>query len=110
MRPVPEYGVSIPLTLSRNALFNKGKSDVKMTLSEYHSRNKLVWQAQDQAAEQCGVKILNPLPYLCDDEYCYGSKNGRPLYYDDDHLSEYGNKYLVPMFEEVFRDQLLAPK
>ena len=61
--------------------------------------------AQDAAEKQCGVKILDPLPYLCDANYCYGSKNGRPLYHDDDHLSEYGNKFLIPMFERIFMDQ-----
>jgi hypothetical protein len=62
----------------------------------------VVWAAQDAAAAQCGVKILDPLPYLCQDGRCWGSKDGRPIYYDDDHLSEYGNKLLVPMFKEVF--------
>ncbi len=62
----------------------------------------MVWAAQDAAAAQCGVKILDPLPYLCHDGRCWGSKDGRPIYYDDDHLSEYGNKLLVPMFKEVF--------
>lgn len=109
MRPVPEMSIDIPKTLSRNIIFGRGNDDIKITLDEYHQRNTLVWQAQDLAAEQCGVKILNPLPYLCDDQYCYGSKNGRPLYYDDDHLSEYGNKFLVPMFEQVFTDQQLTP-
>ena len=103
MRPVPEFGTSVPRDLTRNMIYKKDFSDITITLDEYHQRNKLVWAAQDEAAEKCGVKILNPLPYLCDDTYCYGSKNGRPLYYDDDHLSEYGNKFLVPMFEEVFK-------
>ena len=106
VRPIPEMGVDVPKTLSRNIMLRRGNEDIKITLDEYHQRHKLVWEAQDQAAEQCGVKILDPLPYLCDDHYCYGSRNGRPLYYDDDHLSEYGNKFLVPMFEQVFRDQL----
>lgn len=110
MRPVPEMGIDVPKTLSRNMLLGRGDSDIKITLDEYHKRNKLVWQAQDAAAQQCGVKILNPLPYLCDEQYCYGSKNGRPLYYDDDHMSEYGNKFLVPMFEQVFTDQKLVSK
>lgn len=105
MRPVPEFEISIPKTLSRRALFGLHQKDMKIPLKKYHERNSLVWDAQDQAAKQCGVKILNPLPYLCDDTYCYGSKDGRPLYQDDDHLSEYGNKFLVPMFEEVFKDQ-----
>jgi hypothetical protein len=106
IRPYPLMNHSVPHNLSRNLMFGRGNDDIKITLEEYHQRHKLVWEAQDQAAEQCGVKILDPLPYLCDDQYCYGSRNGRPLYYDDDHLSEYGNKYLVPMFEQVFRDQL----
>jgi hypothetical protein len=106
MRPIPEMRVDVPKTLSRNIMFGRGNEDIKITLAEYHERHKLVWEAQDEAAKQCGVKILDPLPYLCDDKYCYGSKNGRPLYYDDDHLSEYGNKFLVPMFEQVFKDTL----
>lgn len=105
MRPIPEMGIDVPKTLSRNIMFARGNEDIKITLAEYHERHKLVWQAQDEAAEKCGVKILDPLPYLCDDQYCYGSKNGRPFYHDDNHLSEYGNKFLVPMFEQVFKDQ-----
>lgn len=105
VRPIPEMGVHVPNTLVRNMQFRRNKDDIKITLEEYHERHAFVWQAQDMAAEQCGVKILDPLPYLCDEQYCYGSRDGRPLYYDDDHLSEYGNKFLVPMFEQVFRDQ-----
>ena len=105
VRPIPEIGIDVPKNLSRNIIFGRGNDDIKITLKEYHQRHDFVWKAQDLAAEQCGVKILNPLPYLCDDKYCYGSKNGRPLFFDDDHLSEYGNKFLIPMFEQVFSDQ-----
>lgn len=104
MRPIPEMGVHVPNTVVRNIMFGRKEIDVKITLDEYHKRHAFVWAAQDEAAEKCGVKILDPLPYLCDDQYCYGSRDGRPLYYDDDHLSEYGNKFLVPMFEQVFKD------
>ena len=52
--------------------------------------------------DQCGIKILDPTATLCRDGRCYGSQNGQPLYADDDHLSEFGNKLLVPMFRQVF--------
>lgn len=107
VRPIPEMGVNVPKTLSRNFIFGRGEGDIKITLKEYHDRHDFIWQAQDLAAEQCNIKILNPLPFLCDEFYCYGSKEDRPLYYDDDHLSEYGNKLLIPMFEQVFIDQKL---
>jgi peptidoglycan/LPS O-acetylase OafA/YrhL len=102
MRPIPEMHVDVPKTLGRNILLNRGGDDIKITLKEYQLRHKLVWQAQDKAVKQCGVRILNPLPYLCDDQYCYGSKNGHSLYFDDDHLSESGNELLIPMFKEIF--------
>lgn len=101
-RPIPEIGIHVPDTLSRNILLRRDSSDIKITLDEYHERHAFTWAMQDEAAAKCGVKILDPLPYLCDEQYCYGSRDGRPLYYDDDHLSEYGNKFLVPMFEQVF--------
>lgn len=110
VRPLPEFKLSVPTTLIKKQLFQKDTSlspkDVTMPLSEYHARHKLVWDAQDQAAAQCNVKILDPLPYLCDDQVCYGSKNGQPLYFDDDHLNLYGSKLLEPMFESIFTPAL----
>lgn len=103
MRPIPEIGVHVPNTLASNIRFRNSRKDIKITLEEYHERHAFVSAMLDETIEKCGIKILDPLPYLCDAQYCYGSRNGRPLYFDDDHLSEYGNKYLVPMFEQVFR-------
>ncbi|MEA1988038.1 MAG: acyltransferase family protein [Pseudomonadota bacterium] len=103
VRPYPKMESPVPQELSRAIMFQGDHSDIKILLKDYKQQTKLVWQEQDRAVKQCGVKLLNPLPFLCDETYCYGSKQGRPLYYDDDHLSEYGNMFLLPMFDEVFK-------
>lgn len=102
VRPIPEMGVDVPNSMVRALMFGKPDPTISISLEEYHARHKVVWAAQDAAAAQCGVKILDPLPYLCHDGRCWGSKDGRPIYSDDDHLSEFGNKLLVPMFKQVF--------
>ncbi|MDL9998088.1 acyltransferase family protein [Variovorax sp. J22P240] len=101
VRPIPEMGVDVPKAMSRAFLLGKSK-DVSISLVDYQQRHAVVLQAQDAARERCGVRILDPVPYLCPDGRCHGAKEGRPLYYDDDHLSEYGNRLLVPMFATVF--------
>lgn len=103
VRPIPEMAIDVPKT-ARAMVFGRQIS-VSISLAEYHKRHTLVWAAQNIAHDRCGVKILDPLPYLCADGRCNGAKDGRPLYYDDDHLSEYGNKLLVPMFSEVFKER-----
>jgi len=102
MRPIPEIGVDVPKSLSRRLLFGLGNEDIRVSRADYAQRQRVVWAAQDKAAATCGVQILDPLPYLCDDQFCYGSDQGRPLYYDDEHLSEYGNQRLMPMFRQIF--------
>ncbi|MEY8211844.1 MAG: acyltransferase family protein [Gammaproteobacteria bacterium] len=105
-RPIPEMGINVPDALSRNILFGQPNKDIKIPISEYHLRNKFIWSSQNEIASECGIKILNPLPYLCDKNYCYGSKGGHPLYFDDDHLSEHGNKFLIPMFQQIFETSI----
>lgn len=102
VRPIPEMGFDVPRTLSRRMAFGVA-DELSISMDAYRKRNAWVWAAQDAARDLCGVKILDPLPYLCHDGRCYGNKGGRPLYYDDDHLSEFGNRLLVPMFAEVFK-------
>jgi len=103
VRPIPEMGFDVPKTLSRRMAVGLN-NDLSIPIADYQKRNAWVWAAQDAARDQCGIQILDPTVYLCRDGRCYGSQNGRPLYADDDHLSEFGNKLLVPMFAEVFRN------
>lgn len=102
MRPIPEMGVNVPKIMSRRLSFGMD-GEVSISMAQYLRRNAWILAAQDKARDSCGVKILDPLPYLCRDGRCYGTKAGRALYFDDDHLSEFGNKLLTPMFSEVFK-------
>ncbi len=102
VRPIPEMGFDVPKTLSRRMSVGLN-DDLFIPIEAYQKRNAWVWAAQDAARDQCSIKILDPTRYLCRDGRCYGSKAGRPLYVDSDHLSEFGNKLLVPMFAEVFQ-------
>lgn len=83
-------------------MFGKETPHIYLSEIDYMNRHSFVWEAQDKAAKKCGVKILNPLPLLCKNGICGSMHDGRPIYYDDDHLSEYGNKILVPMFQKIF--------
>jgi peptidoglycan/LPS O-acetylase OafA/YrhL len=97
MRPIPEMPVNVPKAVARGLVMGKAKN-VSITLHQYHQRHDFIWAGQDEASARCGVRILNPLPYLCANGHCDGMRNSMPLYYDDNHLSEHGNKLLVPMF------------
>lgn len=103
VRPIPEMGFNVPKTLSRRMIVGLN-NDLSIPIEAYRQRNGWVWAAQDAARDQCGIKILDRIPYLCRDGRCYGSLNGRPIYSDDDHLSEFGNQLLVPMFAQVFKN------
>lgn len=101
LRPIPEPGVNVPAAMSRAMILGKN-ANIEIKTNEYHERNKYVWDAQDAAAQQCGVKILDPIPLLCTNKICKFSHNGRPIYSDDDHISEYGNRLLIPLFQSIF--------
>lgn len=102
VRPIPEMGFNVPQTLSRRMAMGF-KSDLSIPLEAYQKRNSWIWAAQDKARDECNVMIIDPTATLCDESHCYGSLKGRPLYSDDNHLSEYGNKVLIPIFRSVLQ-------
>lgn len=56
-------------------------------------------QAQAALAQQLpGVSLWDPLPILCPTPTCGQFRAGRPLFYDADHVSGYGNALLYPSF------------
>ncbi|NIK50506.1 acyltransferase family protein [Xanthomonas arboricola] len=50
-----------------------------------------------------GASIWDPLPSLCDAQVCAPTRQGRPLFFDADHLSGYGNRVLLPGFAAHLR-------
>jgi hypothetical protein len=107
VRPFPEMTVNVPSTTARQLLLGK-PADVGISLAAYHQRHAFIWTAQDEAAATCGARILNPLPHLCDSQRCKGTQDGRPRYYDDNHLSEFGAQGLAAMFRSALAATPLA--
>ncbi len=103
MQPIPEIGIEVPKALSRQMMFQKDIKDVSISLADYNKRHHTALIALRQAQKNCGVHLLDPVPYLCSNDTCYGSKNGTPYYYDDDHLSLAGALKLSPLFRTVFK-------
>lgn len=101
--PIPEMGRHIPKVMLRRAKLGLS-TDIGIPSSRYYERNRFVLETIEIAAQRCGIRILDPTDYLCTKEICWGSKDGEALYFDEDHLSETGNKLLVPMFEQIWKD------
>ncbi len=104
VRPIPEMPEHVPKSMGRALLLGK-KKEIKLPLDAYFKRHQYIWDTQDEASRQCGVRVLDPLPYLCSDGACLSAINGRPLYYDDDHLSEYGGSLLEPLLQQMFSEK-----
>ena len=102
LRPTPEFETHVPNAMVRHALLFNDNHRVSINRADYQVRHQKAMAAQDRAADQCGVKILDPLPYLCDQQYCYGDQKGLPIYYDDDHLNERGAQLLQPLLRSIF--------
>ena len=46
------------------------------------------------------VSVWDPFPILCPEQTCSAYREGRPLFFDGDHVSGYGNRLLAPSFGE----------
>ncbi|BAP46048.1 O-antigen acetylase [Pseudomonas sp. StFLB209] len=52
------------------------------------------------AGQMPAVSVWDPLPVLCPESDCQVERDGRPLFYDADHVSGHGNMLLAPDFEQ----------
>jgi len=103
MQPIPEMDVSVPQTIARAKMLHNKEIDVNVSRDSYFKDYAIMRETNEVSAELCNAKLIDPVEYLCDEGKCLGSIKGRPLYYDDGHLSEYGNKLLVPMFKTIWQ-------
>nr|WP_306799422.1 SGNH hydrolase domain-containing protein [Alcanivorax quisquiliarum] len=100
MRPTPEMTVDVANQLGRHRMINR-QYDLSLPRIEHDKRHRYIRALQDEVVAQCDVRIIDPTEILCDEERCIAEHNGLPIYRDDDHLSEYGNRLLIPLFRTM---------
>jgi hypothetical protein len=72
-------------------------------------RAPIVTSMRELAQTFPGVSIWDPFPVLCPEDICFTTRDGRPLFFDGDHPSAYGNVLLYPDFKAHLGAQLAKP-
>lgn len=98
---IPEMGINIPPLMAKQMMILNKILDNSISYSQYQNRSSQMNKLLEDVAQKCNAKILAPSKILCQQGKCISEYKGRSIYRDGDHLSEYGNKLLTPMFEEV---------
>lgn len=100
-QPIPEMNSNVPKSMSRLILYHRPTDKVAISRLEYLQHNDKLRSIIQSAAKACHATVLDPMPWLCQSGQCMAHNQQRPLYYDGDHMSEYGNKFLTPMFAQI---------
>lgn len=103
LRPIPEMPVNVPNAIGRALLRGEEGRTISLPQADYRQRQAFILSIQDEAVERCGAKVLDPVPFLCSQGQCRGNDGNLPLYTDDDHLNEFGNRRLLPLFVPIFQ-------
>ena len=102
MQPTPEIPFNVPRTIMKNYILKKDTNTL-YTYTEYLERSQKMRIIVEKNSVSCSAKVLDPAPILCKKNRCITTYKNRSIYRDGDHLSEYGNKLLVPMFKEALQ-------
>jgi peptidoglycan/LPS O-acetylase OafA/YrhL len=99
---VPLFRCADPWTSSQQ-ICSRGDT---VDRGEFETRRKPMLDAlQAIASADDGVSVFDPFPILCPTgPTCYGFRDRRPLFFDGDHLSGYGNRILLPSFIEAMKE------
>jgi len=101
--PVPEVGINVPRALANAKRFGFD-DDIAPTRAEFDVRQRATLAILDRVAAQHGATVVPVHQALCSEDICrVESREGRPLYYDDDHLSFAGGRAIVPALELIFQ-------
>lgn len=103
VKPIPEMPFSVYKGLNLHQRLFRQTSDISTPLLAYEARNHIANAAIEAAASRCHATVIDPTPYLCPNGNCMGSKDGVPLYFDDNHLVDAGNQQLKGLFKELIK-------
>lgn len=101
LKQVPPQLFWVPNDLARAIESDDDIASLGRPLESHRRRQVFVDGVFDRLGD--AALILDPADELCQpDGLCRAARNGRSLYFDDDHLTEYGAKQLKALFTPMF--------
>jgi peptidoglycan/LPS O-acetylase OafA/YrhL len=97
---VPEHSFDAPSATAIARRFSR--PEPKTPIDDFFARQRFVMSEFERHVRERGIAVLHPWRMLCDGRYCNYHKDGRSLYLDDDHLSQFGALAISPLFEQIF--------
>ena len=97
--PVPEPGVDVPDFVTKQRMFNDKNYKFRIPYETFKQRNSVAYAALDSVKGIKNVSRIYPSAVLCDESvngFCETVIDGFSVYYDDDHLSNYGASLITP--------------
>jgi hypothetical protein len=94
--PVPEIGWDVPR--QTNKLHVRGQENFSISYKPYIKRSKPVINIFDELLKYDNFIKIDPSKLFCNiitTGRCETSINGKLLYFDDDHVSNYGAKIII---------------
>ena len=98
--PVPEVGWNVPQALAMQSHTGIQRT-IRPTREAFHDRQAFVIETMATLGPAYGATIVLPHESLCSEEPCRIESGGRPLYRDDDHLSQFGARAISSLFEPI---------
>ncbi|KKD60425.1 acyltransferase [Grimontia sp. AD028] len=96
--PIPEIKKPIGKLLAKSWLNNYGYENISgASLDFYKNRNKIIINHFKEKNYPDNVIFLNPRNAFCNEEDCFAVKDGKALYFDEDHPSVVGARLLVDL-------------
>lgn len=101
LQQTPEMKYQVPREMAKERLKGNSNFRVKLPIDEYHKRHEMFETISNKLQKGCNVTYIPVEDKFCDDQFCYGDIDGRPIFIDDDHLSEFGASKLIPLFKKI---------
>jgi len=98
---VPEVGYRVPEAYRIARLTGRDLNDIiAPSREEYAASNRRVLAAFD-AIQREGTQMIDVRDRMCGLVKCRIMDSGHLLYSDDNHLSDYGSRYVSPLFDPI---------
>lgn len=89
-----------------NPICRFGNSELRARIEAYRQP---VLETLEGLAQALHGHVWDPLPGLCEATRCVSTRGDKPLFFDGDHLSAYGNDLLYPSFAAMIDALPQAP-